>query len=171
MDSVVFSGDDILFLVAGESPRVAAFKIRDGTSENAEEAVFLDELEAFYLDKNKFYRYRFYSHVIRPSATSGCAASSAQGAAGPAVDVICDDQVLTVRWDSDGNELYVSDWFQGEQTDRFGSSLRSGLRSIAPSRIAENPRSGRNYVLGEPSVGTLHVFGRVSNIETDPYAE
>ena len=169
--SLVLGGDDILFLVAGNSPSVAAFKILDTSSDDAEEVEFLAEVEGFYLDEGEYFRYSFYSQVAWPAGTSGCAASSVQGTSSPAVDVTCDDQVLTVQWDSDADELFVSDWFQGAQSDRFGTPLRSGLGTLVPSRIAEDPGSDRNYVLGDGSMGTLHVFERASKIATDPYSD
>ena len=169
--SLVLAGEDILFLVSGNSPRVAAFKILESPSEETGEVELLAEIEGFYLDAREYYRHAFYSQVAWPEETEGCAASSAQSASGPAVDVICDDQVLTLRWDDDVGELFISDWFQSEQPDRFGSLLKPGLGSLHPSRIAEHTSSDRNYVVGSESVGTLHMFERASGIESDPYAE
>ena len=169
--SLVLAGEDILFLVSGISPRVAAFKLLESPSEEAGEVEFLAEIEQFYLDTREFYLQEFYSQVAWPAETEGCAASSTQSASGPAVDVICNDQVLTLQWDDDASELFISDWFQAEQPDRFGNLLRPGLGSLHPSRIAEHPDSDRNYVVGSESIGTLHVFERASSIESDPYAD
>ena len=163
--SVVYGGDGVLFFVGGESPRVAAFLVGDGDDGDAEGPELLGVAEEFFLDGNAYPP--FYSHVAWPSVRAGCAAASAHDA-GVAVDVACDGQVLTVRWDDDAEELFVSDWFQLGQADRFGGMLRGGLRSLAPARIAEDPDGSRNYVLGERSIGTLHMFDRASKIVADP---
>ena len=167
--TLVRGGAGVLFFVAPESPRVAAFRIDDGDGGDAEQPELLGVVEGFFLDEND--RPTFYSHVAWPFEATGCSASTAQDAEGPAVDVLCDGQVLTVRWDGDEKELFVADWFQVGQADRFGGLLRDGLRSVTPARIAESSDGGRNYVLGEPTLGTLHVFDRASKITTDPYAD
>ena len=169
--SLVLAGEDILFMVAGRSPRVAAYKVPENPDEQTGEIEFLAEVTRFYFDPFGFNQYPLYSQVAWPEQAQGCAASSAQAVAGPAVDVICNNQALTVRWDDDAGELLISDWFQADQPDRFGNLLGAGLGSLSPARIAEHTGSDRNYVVGSESRGTLHVFERVSGIDEDPYAE
>lgn len=169
--SLVLAGSDILFLVGGTSPRVAAFRIPENPTVLTGEVEFLAEVAQFYLDPQEYYRQPFYSHVAWPKEAQGCAASSAQAVAGLAVDVICNDQALTVRWDDEAGKLLVSDWFQAGQPDRFGTLLGAGLGSLTPARIAEHTGSHRNYVVGSESIGTLHVFERASGIADDPYEE
>lgn len=166
--SLVVAGEDILFLVSGIAPHVAAFRIL----EEPGEIELLAEAEPVYFETSEYAD--LYSHVARPkeyTTREDCAASSAQGVAGPAVDVFCNGRVFTARWDEAAGELYLSDWFQADQPDRFGNPLGAGLGALIPTRIAEHPKSNRNYVVGSEAVGTLHVFERASSIESDPYDE
>lgn len=168
--SLVRAGEDMLFYVSGTSPMVAAFRL--GESSDAEAVEVLGVLEGFFLEEDDYYRSTFYSHMAWPSSSRGCSAATAQGTADqPAVDVICEGQVVTVGWDGTGEELYVADWFAEDQADRFGGSMRRGLRSVAPSLIAEAVDGERNYVIGEQEVGTIHVFDRASAVEADPYLD
>ncbi len=166
--SVVAGANDVLFVVSGRSPLVAAFRMGDAEADAVET---LGALEDFFLEEDDYYGSAFYSHVDWPSRSRGCSASSAQETAEAAVDVFCDGQVLTVGWDGSREELYVSDWFAVGQPDRFDNILRRGLQSTAPSRIAEGVGGERNYVIGEPEVGVIHVFDRAAGIEADPYVD
>ena len=162
-------GEDVLFLV-GPSPLVAAFRTRGASNGSDDEIVLLGEIDDFYLGWGGT---TFFSRVASPVRRWGCAASPAESASKLAVAVFCEDQALTVRWDEDANanELYISDWFQTGQPDRFGGLLRSGTGHLYPRMIAKHPDSGRNYVVGGRSIGIMQVFEPASRITSDPYAE
>ena len=160
-------GEDVLFLV-GPSPLVAAFRIRGASNGSDAEVVLLSEIEDFYLESGAA---TFFSQVASPVRQWGCAATAADGASGPAVAVFCPDQALVAQWEEDAAELYMSDWFQTGQPDRFGGALRSAIGHISPRRVAKHPESGRNYVVSGHSIGIMQVFEPASRITSDPYAE
>ncbi|MCY4129292.1 MAG: S8 family serine peptidase [Gammaproteobacteria bacterium] len=167
--SVVLGTDGILFVVAARSPSVAVFSTSDqGEGETPE---FLDLVSAFYLSPVDFHSYPFFSHVEWPQPSEGCTAVSAYNEGNPAVDVFCDGQVYTVAWDESDAGLYISDWFQLNQSDRFGQFLRDGLSTMSPKKIVENAVRNRNYVLGDGSIGTLHIFDRATRITENPYEQ
>lgn len=167
--SVVLASADVLFVVADSSPFVAAFNVSDQLEgENPE---FLGLINAFYLSQESYRRHSFYSHVDWPEHREGCTAVSSHSEVRPAVDVFCDGQVFTVEWDESGEELLLSDWFQLDQSDRFGRFLEDGLNALSPKKITENADRNRNYVLGHGSVGTLHMFDRASRITENPYTQ
>ena len=167
--SVVLGHADTLFVVADLSPVVAAFRISDqGEGQTPE---FLDVLDTFYLSQESFLSVPFYSHVAWPQRREGCTAITSYGEVSPAVDVFCDNQVFTVALETDGDTLSITDWFHLEQTDRFGRFLRDGVRTLSPQRIVENAQGNRNYLLGDGTVGNLHIFDRASRITDNPYTQ
>ena len=167
--SVVLGSDDVLFVVATRSPVIAAFSLSRQSS--GEDPTLLDAVEDFYISDSGFYRYPFYSHIERPLRNDGCTPISAYSEESPTVNVFCNGQVFTVRWDETEESLFISDWFQLEQTDRFGHQLRDGLSALSPGRILVNTQGNRNYVLGKGTIGTLHIFDRASRITENPYTQ
>ena len=171
-DATVVLSDDgrILFVVGSYSPMVAAYRIRD--AEDAETLERLAVVNDFFLGEMHPWSESppgepFYSHVPRP--TPGlCVAGTAHGTT---VDLFCDEQVVTVQWDEQGEEMFVSDWFEDETSDRFGTNLPDGLLGTEPRHIAESADGRRNYVLGQGDIGTLHVFERTLSTEEDSEPE
>ena len=171
ISSVALGSDDVLFMVGDRSLAVAAFDVSNQVDGRNPE--FLGFVNDFHISNSSFFSSTFYSHVAQPTAQEGCRAGSTynQSDAVSAVDVFCDGQVYTVRWDDENEQLFIADWFQHEQTDRFGRFLGEGLTSLAPRKIVENVHGNRNYVLGAGSIGNLHVFDRASRITDNPYTE
>lgn len=167
--SVVLVSDDVLFVVATRSPAIAAFRLSD--QDSAESPTFLDAIEDFHISNADFHLYPFYSHVERPLRNEGCTAVSVYNEANPGVDLFCDGQVFTVRWHDAEEALFLSDWFQLEQTDRFGHQLRDGLSALSPGKILVNTQGNRNYVLGDGAIGSMHIFDRASRITENPYTQ
>ena len=171
ISSVVVSSDDVLFVIGDRSPALAAFNISDQTEGGDPESIgFIDE---FYDLSAGLFSSPFYSHVAQPTTQTGCRAVSiySRDETGPIVDIFCDGQVYSIHWHDEEREFFVADWFQYEQTDRFGNFLSDGLTSLSPKKIVENVHGNRNYVLGGGPTGNLHIFDRATRITENPYTE
>lgn len=163
--SVAIVQDEYLFWVANESVRADLYQIGSGLPDAAPE--LLASLSGFFFSEDGFDGIP-YSHVSTPHRSNGCT-SSAANTPHIAISVFCDDQVVTVAWDQTAGELYVSDWFQVGQPDRFNERLPDGLQSINPARLVHDRERARSYVLGDSSIGTLYLFKPASEITSDPY--
>ena len=167
--SVILAGTETLFVVAETSPIVAAFNVAEqGEGENP---VLLDLVDAFFLTQESFFSNAFYSHIDSPERREGCRAVSGYTEMRLVVDVFCEGQVFTIGWNESDEALSLLDWFQVGQSDRFGHLLRDGLNMLSPKKTSQNAERNRNYILGDGSIGNLHIFDRASRITENPYIE
>ena len=166
--SVVLSGTgDHVFFVGGESPLVAVFGIGESLDYSPAEPAVVGVVEAYFLDPDAFtFGPPFFSHVASPWAAEGCAAIAAHDDS-TAIDIVCDDQFFSVRWDADAEEAYVSDWFGADQADRFGSPLPR-TTVAAPRLVAKGGSGSFNYVLVDEYIDSLQVLRRAEGIAEQP---
>ncbi|MXY54503.1 MAG: S8 family serine peptidase [Gammaproteobacteria bacterium] len=99
------------------------------------------------------------SHVVRPFFLLECRAIG-QHRSITAVDAACFDGMFVARWDTDSEQLLLSDYFGFLQPDRFGTELRSegaprGVQSADGSHI---------YVIQRGEIGSLITLERAENM-------
>ena len=160
--TVTLSGDGLLFVVGSHSPMVAAFRVPE--AEDDDQALErLGVRPEFFLGEPNYCTLftvlagpPLFSHVPKP-AVRRCVAATTYGTS---IDLFCEEQAVTVHWDEDAEEMFVYDWFQDDHSDRFGETLRDGLRGPETRGIAQSADGRRHYVLGRDDFGALHVFAR-----------
>ncbi len=148
------AGGNTLFAIGDGLPLVLAFDVAQDPATPA----FLASTAADAEDP--FERlFPLPSHVYRPFSLFGCSAIG-QHRTITAVDAACFDGMFVARWDSDKDQLLLSDYFGFLQPDRFGTQLPTG----GLPRGVQSADGGHVYVIQRGEIGALITLERAENM-------
>ena len=150
-----------LFVTGYQGPNTALFDL----SEDASNPKFLDSVTSYYARSGGEV---FSSSHLSPFGNDNCPFAVSRSTA-IAVDKICSDSFVVVRWDPASEKLEVTDFATPNHPDRFGKSLESF--TLRTRQIAQSPDGAHIYLAtnqaADYSPDAIHVFGRASAMTVD----
>ena len=151
-----------LFVTSAYGPSAAIFDL----SEDASNPRFLDATTSLYVAPPGVDTGR--THLSRISGTSDTCIFALSRPTGISVDQICRSSYNVFRWDPDVQELFVSDFANYNNVDRFGTTLPLFTRWMR--QIAQSPDGAHVYLttnLRDNVPDAIHLLERASAMTVD----
>ena len=145
---------DTLFAIGDGLPLVLAFDVAQDPATPALLASTAEEAEDPFEQL-----FPPPSHVYRPFFLFECSAIG-QHRTITAVDAACFDGMFVARWDSDQEQLLLSDYFGLLQPDRFGTEFPTG----GLPRGVQSADGSHVYVIQRGEIGSLITLERAENM-------